>query len=465
MDSTFRRLLLSCGVLALAICLCLSAVSIGGAGLFVWNQTISTNPTAQITTPSPEPQTTEQPSSGSIPPAIAVQLDEIQNQVSDLRGLTPQRPVDRGFLTSAELRQRVEQDFLSEYSPVDARDDTITLAAFGLLEPDFDLHGFYLELYSEQIAGFYDDELAEMYVVQDGDFTGTERLTYAHEFVHALQDQNFDFDDGLFYTDEACKSEVERCAALQALIEGDATLLEIQWLSLHGTSQDFSDIQEFYGVYQSPVYDNAPSFLQEDFLFPYAHGQNFVDELHRQGGWPAVDAVYANAPITTEQILHPERYPDEGPLPVELPDLDSVLGSGWREIDRNIMGEWYTYLILAHGRSVPARLNQRMAETASDGWGGDAYAVYYNETSEGIAAVLQTVWDSTADANQFAQAFRNYAAERFGEPEVQNQTLTSWESPEGYVAFHQENATTTWMLTPDQATAQALWDTIEASSN
>ena len=34
----------------------------------------------------------------------------------------------------------------------------ITLAAFDLVEPDLDLYTLYLDLYSEQIAGYYDPE-------------------------------------------------------------------------------------------------------------------------------------------------------------------------------------------------------------------------------------------------------------------------------------------------------------------
>ena len=60
-------------------------------------------------------------------------------------------------------------------------------------------------------------------------------------------------------------------------------------------------------------------------------------------------------PVSTEQILHPEKYPPYKPIPVELPDLSSTLGADWVEIERNVMGEWYTYLILAHGKDASFR--------------------------------------------------------------------------------------------------------------
>ena len=71
------------------------------------------------------------------------------------------------------------------------------MAAFGLINPDFDLQNLYIDLYSEQIAGFFDIEENEMVVVQGEGFGGVERFVYAHEYTHVLQDQNFDIENGL----------------------------------------------------------------------------------------------------------------------------------------------------------------------------------------------------------------------------------------------------------------------------
>ncbi len=54
------------------------------------------------------------------------------------------------------------------------------LSLLGLLPRDFDLLSFYQQLYSEQIAGYYDDEVKAMFVVKNSGFTGVERDTYAH---------------------------------------------------------------------------------------------------------------------------------------------------------------------------------------------------------------------------------------------------------------------------------------------
>lgn len=491
MHKTARRLAASCAVMTMAICLCISLVTVSGAGLSLISKSelpvisdIVPTKTAEAKAPSPTengnnpsastPEATEEagrPASTlkaatatietGLPGSIIGQMDEIQEQVVDLRGLAPKRPVDQELLTPEQLRQRIIDDFIDDYSEEEAAEDVIFLAAFGLIDPEFDLLDLYIELYSEQIAGFYDDEAEKMHVVQGEDFRGTERLTYAHEYVHALQDQHFDLDEGLNYNDEACEVDAEKCAAVLALIEGDATFSEIAWLSEYASMQDLRDIQQFYNNYQSPVFDSAPAFLQEDFVFPYLFGQSFVEYFHNQGGWPAVNEIYENPPVSTEQIIHPEKYPDEKPLPVILSDFGPALGEGWQEVDGGVMGEWYTHLILAYGLDPGGRLNESSAQTAAAGWGGDAYKVYYNFQEESTVMVLQTIWDANEDAVEFYTAFREYGESRFGAATSSTSEQISWDNPERYVEFHIEEAVTIWLLTPDKAIAQELQEVME----
>lgn len=488
MDQSKRKILIAVGAIILVGCLCISVLVAGGAGLFLIARSVSSpspqtiildtlrpsptdSKTAQETPPARQtrestpteravlpgtPSPTQSSQNQDIPQEIASEMNEIEKQVIALRGLTPKGGVGRALLTPQELRQRVIDDFLDDYTDEEARDDALTLAAFGLLEPDFDLYDFYLELLSEQIAGFYDDETKQMYVIRGEGFQGPERLTYAHEYTHALQDQNFDFKNGLGYTDEACEQDSERCAAIQALLEGDASILELEWFTNHATPQDIFEIQQFYSNYQSPIFDSAPEFLQEDFLFPYTYGQTFVQNLYDQGGWEAVDRAYQNLPLSTEQILHPDRYPQDKPTTVSLPDLTESLPHGWREIDRGVMGEWYTYLILAFGLDPNARLEETRAQAASQGWGGDAYVVLYNEPTNETVMVLKTSWESQEEAAEFASAFEDYANARFGRFDEKMGNRWMWDSSESVTLFTMEASNTLWILAPNKELAEEL---------
>lgn len=168
-------------------------------------------PTAEMADVSPTSIPTEAPTQVPIPPEIAAQMDEIESQVIVLRKLQPAGTVSRRLLSRDELRQKIETDFFEDYSTEEAQDDNLVLSALGLLEPGFDMFTFYQDLLSEQIAGQYDQNSKEMDVVQSTGFGGTERLTYAHEYTHALQDQNYDIENGLNYSSEACEENSERC--------------------------------------------------------------------------------------------------------------------------------------------------------------------------------------------------------------------------------------------------------------
>jgi len=380
-------------------------------------------------------------------------MDEIQRQVAALRGLDPLAPVERSLLTPEDLRQRILDDFLSDYTEDEAAIDSRMLVLLGLLDPGADLRTLYADLLSEQVAGYYDDEAPGMFVVRGAGFAGPERLTYAHEYDHALQDQYFDIDEGLGYNDEACDVDRERCAAVNALLEGDATLLQAQWLRTFGTDQDRTEILGFFATYESPVYDRAPQFLQKDLLFPYLQGLQFVSALFIEGDWATVDEAYLHPPTSTEQILHPERYPDDAPIALEVPNPAAALGGGWNEVRHEPLGEWTTLLTLE------ALLPSETAAEAAEGWGGDTVIVLSNEATGQQALLLVTRWDTLLDAQEFLAAFTQYGNARFGRG-TSTTTRSVWAGDERYSSIERSADQTLWILAPDQSAGDTLREAI-----
>ncbi|MFW5713506.1 MAG: hypothetical protein ACOCYU_02425, partial [Brevefilum sp.] len=399
-----NRILISCGVILVIACICLGVIVVSGVGVsLIWPlQSIQedADPTSSREDQVPDNGNLPQPSS-ELPDALADTIFEIETQLIEIRGLNLESPVDRTLISPTELEEIVTEDFFAEYSDEDARQDVTILSILGLLPDDFNLKTFYQDLYSEQIAGFYDDEVEEIYVVQDETFGGNEKLTYAHEFTHVLQDQVYDLSDGLGLNEESCEEDSERCLAVQALIEGDATKTELLWFQSHATLRDYRDIQKFYSNFSSPILDEGPPYIAADLGFPYEKGLAFIDYLYNQNGFEVVNQAYQNLPQSTEQILHPERYPDDKPIDVTLPDLTPILGEDWSLLDQNVMGEWYTFLILNKGYEESNRLSEDRASEAAAGWGGDAYAFYQNTSSGEILFVMDTLWDSVGEAEEF----------------------------------------------------------------
>jgi hypothetical protein len=384
-------------------------------------------------------------------------MDQIQSQVIAIRKIQPSGPVTRALLTPAQLRDKVINDFFKDYTAADEKKDLRELSFVGLLNSDFNLHQFYIDLYSEQIAGYYDPETKDMYVVSGEAFKGPEKMTYAHEYTHVLQDQNYDLLNGLKDNPDYCKDHTEYCAAVDAMIEGDATITESQWFLLNATQQDQQDIASFYGSLQSPVYDSAPAFMKEDFLFPYSQGKDFVQYLLNQGKVTKVTEAYKNPPVDTEQILHPELYPSDTPVEVALPNYESILGSGWVEETRNVMGEWYIYLIFADGINPKFQLDKSTAQTAAAGWGGDTYLLYWNENLQKGAFIMRSQWDTMNDADQYWDALVNYATQRWGSPyQKQGYTLSWKDSTNGSITIKRNGNDVLWLIAPDDATTAKL---------
>ncbi|MEJ7653393.1 MAG: hypothetical protein WKH64_08625 [Chloroflexia bacterium] len=167
------------------------------------------------------------PTSGRPPSGQEAELDEIAKRTADIRKLELKTEIKDDYLTREQLRARLTADLNEEYPPALAEQDERFLKALGLLPPDADLRKILLDLYTEQIAGFYDPATDEMYLVsQGGELGALEELTYAHEVVHALQDQNFDLEKLI----DENKENDDADLATRALVEGDATVLQYAYL-------------------------------------------------------------------------------------------------------------------------------------------------------------------------------------------------------------------------------------------
>ncbi|MEZ4518179.1 MAG: hypothetical protein R3C44_15615 [Chloroflexota bacterium] len=300
----------------------------------------------------------------------------------------------------------------------------LALSAFDFLPRDYDLYDALIDLNGEGILGFYDPETAEFVVVSDGVLLDpSAQWTHAHEFVHALQDQHYSLDE---LTDESADSEAR--AAIRALAEGEAEL--VQYLFLF--EGDFFNQEDVDEILNSPeqndtsYLDDLPPILVNNTAFPYRDGLNFVAELYRENGFQAIDDAWQNPPQSTEQILHPDRYL-AGDLPqlVTLAPLTDTLGVDWVQVDEDILGEFFLREYLDQEVSTST------ATRTATGWGGDRYAVYWNETTDDLVMALHLVWDTPEDAAEFAETYSLYAAALLdAEPQEQPDGRICWQADE-----------------------------------
>lgn len=348
---------------------------------------------AQEASPAPAP---------SAPAALAAEVTEIISQVEDLRELPALGDVawtlgDRETALAEQLAEEIaDPETLDRF----AQDERI-LTRLGLIPEGTDLLQLTVDTLQGQVAGFFDPKTKQLTVLDDdGELDVASKITLAHEADHAIGDQHWDL-QGM--KDAIPLLEGDRQAALQALIEGDATLLMTLWSAKHAAS-DLMGLDES-GLPGSQSLDGLPQIIQRQLLFPYLDGLSFLMNAWGPGGWDGVNALWDAPPVSTEQIMHPEKYPDEGPIEVVLPDVAALLGDGWAQTGETVMGELGIQILAADGAEWdPMSFSlggQTMpnAEVAA-GWGGDRL-ITLDGPDGAWALVWQTAWDTPEDAIEF----------------------------------------------------------------
>ncbi|CAN0408763.1 unnamed protein product [Laminaria digitata] len=380
------------------------------------------------------------------------QADNISRDVGLIRGLPLKKPLNKGVHDRDELRAKLLEKIGEEYTDEEITNEGKLMERLGLFPPKLDYKGLILDLLTDQIAGFYDPDAKELYIMT-GLPEALQRPTMAHEIFHVLQDQHFDIlaMQAPFDSKENGDFQIAR----SALIEGDATALMIDFtLREEGqlpqgdvttiaqmplitgglsvlTLENLTSAQDVLGgapdgsAPDSPM-SRAPNALKESLLFPYLGGLRFVLLAHKQlGSWEEVDAIYANAPVSTEQIIHPERYfAKDYPVLIDF-DPTAPLGEGWKEIYRNVFGEFQMHLTLKQQlrllRKPGAPLITVDISAAVEGWGGDKILAMENADGDVLLTHMSN-WDTVQDAGEYYTAINAALARRFHGQSMRVQT-------------------------------------------
>jgi hypothetical protein len=325
----------------------------------------------------------------------AATYGRIEGEVQQLRGLKATTPVARGVFDKAGLCAYLSDLFRKSNPAEQVRATETMLKQLLLIPPDTSLSQLNLDLYASQAIGLYDKNSKHMYVVsQDGAIGPFEEITYAHEYTHALQDQAFN----LKALQGDAVDQGDRTLARTALIEGDAYLLMTLWAQQHLKPDELLRAAGATDPTSQAALASLPAIIKEPLISMYTTGLAVAVGAYAKGGFDAVDALEANPPDSTEQILHADKLASrEAPVSVTFPgDLAGRLGAGWKVSTQDTLGELQLGIILREGGAT-APLD------AAAGWGGDRIALL--EGSDGkVVVVLDTAWDTSADADQFAAA-------------------------------------------------------------
>ena len=326
-------------------------------------------------------------------PPSSVQVERVANRLERVRGLEFKRLPPVRYVTSGEAREEALAVLDEEYPPERREADEELLILLGLLPQGADLRDLIGKIFGEEVAGYYDDKQMTL-VGEPGD--EPDEVTLAHELTHALEDQHFGLGpQGGGFGDEA----------QSALIEGTATVAMIDY-STRFLADNRLRRRELLG--QLDIADlfasgsGLPPYLQRSLVFPYSAGARFVDAI---GTWgPANRALRGKGPVTTEQVLHPEKYrAGERALPVPRPRPP---GPGWKRATAGTIGEFDT------GELIRSSDSAVRAERAAAGWGGGRYALWRKDGKSTVTLAWR--WDTRRDAAEFVAALPRYIDRTLG---------------------------------------------------
>jgi hypothetical protein len=402
-------------------------------------------------------QGTGQEKTTHITPEQAKQLfalvDELIKFSSQETGLPIKSTVKRQMITRSAVESYLKEKFDEDEGAKRLQKGEIVLKKFGLLDRDFDLKPFLLELLKEQIEAYYDSKTKTVNML-DWIEIEEQKPVLAHELTHALQDQHIDLEKWSDQTpddvslssseDTGHLAKDEMDTAREAVVEGQATAVMMDYiLKPMGKSlikdpevMDFVKHQ-MSASGSSPVLARAPLLLSESLLFPYSDGLSFEQDVWMdQGQAAAFTGTLDRPPTSTWEIENPRAYELEQAPPVPLlPDIHPLVDKLYKPYDIGQIGQLDLHILaeLFGGEAA--------ADDLTPAWDGGLYwagqrrsATAAEQASpKSLALFYLSVWKNNASAESFAQLYANSLGRKYSglKPDLEAQRSTPTDLPPG----------------------------------
>ncbi len=334
-------------------------------------------------------------------PGLCKEVPTIAEELTQISGMPLRHAVPCDFITKAKVNEFLNKRVKEEEKPEEIRAEELTLKKFGLVPQDFDLAKTTVDLLTEQAAAFYDYDRKKLFITESASSEPQEPVL-AHELSHAIADQNFNLGK---YIKQGRKSDDGSTARL-AVMEGQATWLMSEYLAKRNgqslkTSPELlaamSTVSDSGGE-QFPVFDKAPLYLRLTLVFPYTKGMLFQHAVVQRDGNDAFAEVFRHPPVSTQQIMHPDKYfaslkPTDPALPdPKLHGYKGLVGGSLGELEHQILLEQFG------GKEEAADLAPH--------WRGCNFELLENKKAGRVVLLYVAEWDSEESARRYFAAYR-----------------------------------------------------------
>lgn len=347
--------------------------------------------------------------------AIFQEIGKDLDELAQISGLKLRKPVPYDLISRDDVNKFLKQRMKEVAKPGEIRAEEITLKKFGLVPQDFDLAKTTVDLLTEQAAAFYDFSKKKLYIT-DWTASATRDAALVHELAHALADQNFHLER---YIKEASKSD-DASLAHMAVMEGQATWLMSEYLA-RKSGQSLLDSPSLVAMMSRadaggsgyPVFEGAPLYLRETLVFPYTKGMLFQNAIVEKIGKAGFAEVFRHAPISTQQILHPDKYFDQlRPTSPELPHVDL---KGFKPLIEGTVGE------LDHAILIEQFAGRDQAQSLSPHWKGARYLIFEDKRRTRTVLTYASEWDTLEAAHEYMGIYRQAMSKKWSRMEIRSE--------------------------------------------
>jgi hypothetical protein len=358
----------------------------------------------------------------------AAEIDSVLRELSAVTGFRVRRQLPFELITRDEVNKYLKEQIRQSVKPDEIRAEEVTLKKFGFAPADFDLKQTTIDLLTEQAAAFYDFHRKKLFI-SDWATVNMRDAALIHELAHALADQNFPIQKYL----SKANNDSEASLAREAVVEGQASWLMLEVTARRGgrsladpdTARELMAVDSDASDSSYPVFNEAPLYLRRTLLFPYDDGERFQQAIFLHDGKTAFTKVFRQAPASTAQIMHPDRY-FSGDAPVS-PDLPKPLKHA-RPFVEGQLGELETRILLEQyaGADLADALGPRLK--------GSDYRIDEVKPGRRMTLLYLSDWSDEDSAARYFDAYRKILRAKWKQIEVtaQDPARFSGKSEDGY---------------------------------
>ena len=241
---------------------------------------------------------------------------ELKQKIALFRGLPFKREISLAKESRMRLKRLSEGILSDEYGAQSLVHISRTYKRLGLLPESIDFAAALAD-YVRLERIFYYESRKDLIVIspvatqlvqamREEPGRNLEQLPVVLALARALQEQHFQWQEKLNRI-----SLEDRKLAFRALAVGDSVLVGIAYLQASQqptTPSDSVRTLARWATVLEKMGSHLPQLLQQKLVFPYREGSQFVQWAHAAKGWTGVNALFADPPFSTSQILHPEKY-------------------------------------------------------------------------------------------------------------------------------------------------------------